>query len=310
MSSRTSNTQSGSTSRPRRGLSFNQRNYILAACLLAPAVVLRLLTTFYPFVQTGLLSLQKYNPAFPPQRYVGLANFERLANDIVVQQSVAFTLIFVFVSTFFQVVLGLMVAHLLNAPFRLRGAARAISLIPWAIPMVVAATGFRWIFDDQFGMIPDILRTVFGLQTQWLIDPQNARIAVVAVNIWKSTPFVALLLLAGMQGIPGDLYEASKVDGATWWRTLTHITLPLLLPIIVSVSMFMLVWQLAVFDLPLMMTGGGPGFSTTVIAQKIYQEINALNFGYASALGIVMVIIVAIIGAVGLYLFRRVEVRY
>ena len=174
--------------------------------------------------------------------------------------------------------------------------------------MVVAATGFRWLFDDQFGMIPDILRNVFGIQTTWLIHPQNARLAVVLVNIWKSTPFVALLLLAGMQGIPGDLYEAAKVDGATWRSALRFVTLPMLLPIIVSVSMFMLVWQLAVFDLPLMMTGGGPGFSTTVLAQKIYQEINALNFGYAAALGIVMVIIVTIIGAIGLYLFRRVEV--
>ena len=291
-------------------LSFNQRRYLLALGLLAPAVFLRLLTTFYPFVQTGLFSLQKYNPAFPPQRYVGLGNFERLANDIVVQQSLTFTLVFVFVSTLFQIIFGLMIAHLLNAPFRLRGVARAISLIPWAIPMVVAATGFRWLFDDQFGMIPDLLRTIFGIETRWLIDPENAQLAVVLVNIWKSTPFVALLLLAGMQGIPGDLYEAAKVDGATWWRTLWYITLPLLLPIIISIAMFMLVWQLAVFDLPYAMTGGGPGFSTTVLAQKIYQEINALNYGYAAAIGMVLIIIVAVIGGIGLFLFRRTEIKY
>jgi multiple sugar transport system permease protein len=159
-------------------------------------------------------------------------------------------------------------------------------------------------------MIPDLLRTLFGIQANWLIDPQNARLAVVLVNIWKSTPFVALLLLAGMQGIPPDLYEAAKVDGATWWAALRFVTIPMLLPIIVSVSMFMLVWQLAVFDLPLLMTGGGPGFSTTVLAQKIFQEINALNFGYAAALGIVMVVVVAIIGSIGLFLFRRAEVTH
>ena len=157
-------------------------------------------------------------------------------------------------------------------------------------------------------MIPDLLRTLFGIEATWLIDPQNARLAVVMINIWKSTPFVALLLLAGMQGIPGDLYEAAKVDGATWLKILRFITLPMLLPIIVSVSMFMLVWQLAVFDLPYAMTGGGPGFSTTVLAQKIYLEINALNYGYAAALGMVMIAIVAIIGGIGLYLFRRVEI--
>lgn len=290
-------------------LTLARRRYLLAAGLVAPVVLLRLFTTLYPFIQTGLLSTQKYNPAFPPQTYVGLGNFERLANDIVVQNSIAFTLIFVFVSTFFQLVFGLMIAHLLNAPFRLRGVARTISLIPWAIPMVVVAIGFRWMFDNQFGIIPDVLRRGLGIETRWLIDPQNARLAVVLVNIWKSTPFVALLLLAGMQGISHDLYEAAKVDGATWRQMLRFITLPMLLPIIVSVSMFMLVWQLAVFDLPFAMTGGGPGFSTTVLAQKIYQEVNTLNYGYAAALGIVLVLVVAVIGGIGMYIFRRVEVR-
>jgi multiple sugar transport system permease protein len=291
-----------------RQITLAQRRYLLAAGLLVPVILLRLFTTLYPFLQTVALSTQKYNPAFPPQKYVGFGNFERLADDIVVQQSIAFTIIFVFVSTFFQMVFGLMIAHLLNAPFRLRGVARTLSLIPWAIPMVVAAIGFRWMFDDQFGMIPDLLRRL-GLETTWLINPQNARLAVVLVNIWKSTPFVALLLLAGMQGISHDLYEAAKVDGATWQQVLCYITLPMLLPIIISVSMFMLVWQLAVFDLPFAMTGGGPGFSTTVLAQKIFLEINSLNYGYAAALSIVMVLLVSIIGGIGLYLFHRVEVR-
>jgi multiple sugar transport system permease protein len=213
----------------------------------------------------------------------------------------------VVVSTFFQLVLGLALAHLLNAPFRLRGIARTLSLIPWAIPMVIVALGFRWMFDDQFGMIPDLLRRV-GISVPWLIDPNNAKVAIIAVNIWKSTPFVALVLLAGLQGISRDLYEAAKVDGANWFASLRSITIPMLLPIIITTNMFMLVWQLAVFDLPFLMTGGGPGFSTTVLAQKIYLESNSLNYGYASAIGVVMVIIVAVVGAVGLYLFRRFDI--
>ncbi|MBC7814645.1 MAG: sugar ABC transporter permease [Burkholderiales bacterium] len=298
------------STRRRSRLTLNQRRYMIAAGLLAPAVLLRLFTTIYPFLQTLYLSTQRANPAFPPQRFIGFGNFERLAGDIVVQSSIEFTLIFVFVSTFFQIVLGIAVAHLLNAPFRLRGLARTISLIPWAIPMVVAAIGFRWMFDDQFGMIPDLLRRIFGLDTTWLINPQNARLAVVLVNIWKSTPFVALLLLAGLQGIPQDMYEAARVDGATWLHLLRFITIPMLLPIIVSVTMFMLVWQLAVFDLPYAMTGGGPGFSTTVLAQKIFLESNSLNYGYAAALSIVLVLVVAIIGGIGMYIFRRVEVSH
>jgi multiple sugar transport system permease protein len=298
------------SSPPSWKLSFAQRRYLIAAGLLLPVIALRLFTTIYPFIQTAFLSTQRYNPAFPPQKFVGLGNFDKLANDPVVRSSLEFTLIFVFVSTFFQILIGLAVAHLLNAPFKLRGVARMINLIPWAMPMVVAAVGFRWLFDDQFGMIPDLLRTIFGLDTRWLIDPQNARLAIVIVSIWKSTPFVALLLLAGMQGIPHDLYEAARVDGANWRQALRFITVPMLLPIIVSTSMFMLVWQLAVFDLPYAMTGGAPGYSTTVLAQKIYLEINALNFGFAAAIGVVLIGVVGLIGGIGLFIYRRVEVSH
>jgi multiple sugar transport system permease protein len=292
------------------GITLRQRLYLVAVVLLLPAVLLRVFTTLYPFIQTALYSTQRYNPAYPPQKFVGLDNFTRMANDPVVQASISFTLLFVVVSTFFQLVLGLALAHLLNAPFRLRGLARTLSLIPWAIPMVIVALGFRWMFDDQFGMIPDLLRRGLGISMPWLIDPNNAKIAIIAVNIWKSTPFVALVLLAGLQGISRDLYEAARVDGANWFAALRAITIPMLMPIIITTNMFMLVWQLAVFDLPFLMTGGGPGFSTTVLAQKIYLESNSLNYGYASAIGVVMVIIVAVVGAIGLFLFRRYEVAH
>ncbi len=289
-------------------LTLQQKRYLLALVLITPAVALRTFTTFYPFVQTVVLSVQRYNPAFPPRRYIDMRNFERLSTDLVVRESLEFTLVFVFVSTFFQVALGLAIAHLLNANFRLRGFARTISLIPWAVPMVVAAIGFRWMFDDQFGMIPDLLRRV-GYEEKWLVNPENAKTAVTFVNIWKSTPFAALLLLAGLQGVNEDLYEAARVDGANWLHALRFITIPMLMPIIVTVSMFLLVWQLAVFDLPFAMTGGGPGFSTTVLSQKIYLEINSLNYSFAAAVSIFLVVVVSIIGGIGLYLLRRVEVR-
>lgn len=287
--------------------SLRQRRYVLAFGLITPALALRTFTTFYPFVQTLILSVQKYNPAFPPRRYLAVRNFERLSTDLVVRESLEFTLLFVFVSTFFQMFLGLAIAHLLNANFRLRGLARTISLIPWAVPMVVAAIGFRWMFDDQFGMIPDLLGRI-GVHEKWLIDPVNARIAVIFVNIWKSTPFCALLLLAGLQGISLDLYEAAKVDGANWFDSLRFITVPMVMPIVVTTTMFMLVWQLAVFDLPFAMTGGAPGFATTVVAQKIYLEINSLNYGFAASVSVMLVVIVTVIGGIGIYTLRRVEV--
>lgn len=287
-------------------LTLRQRLYITAWVLLLPAIALRVFTTVYPFVQTGILSTQRYNPAFPPAQFVGFGNFERMANDPVVRASIGFTVLFVLASTFMQLVFGMALAHLLNAPFRLRGLARTLSLLPWAMPMVVVALAFRWMFDDQFGIIPDLLGRL-GLEIRWLIDPNNAKLAVIMVNVWKSTPFVALVLLAGLQGIPRDFYEAATVDGAGRWAQFRSITLPLLQPILITTAMFMLVWQLAVFDLPYAMTGGAPGFSTTVLAQKIYQEISALNYGYAAAISIVLVAIVGIIGGVGLFLLRRAE---
>lgn len=306
------------TAQPRRALSagmfarmtLRQRFYLVAFVLLLPAVGLRVFTAFYPFLQTAYLSLHRYNPAFDRGGpvFVGLGNFERMSADPVVQASIGFTLLFVLGATFFQLVFGLAVAHLLNAAFRLRFLSRALVLIPWAIPMAVAALGFRWMFDDQFGIIPDLLRTLAGAQVRWLIDPNNAKVAVITVAIWKSTPFVALVLLAGLQGISQDLYEAARVDGANAFTSLLYITLPMLLPILVTTGMFMIVWQLAVFDLPFLMTGGGPGFSTTVIAQKIYLESNSLNYGYAAAISMVLVGIVAVVGLVGLYLFRRFDV--
>lgn len=287
---------------------IRQRLYVTALVLLLPAVGLRLFTTVYPFVQTGALAVQRYNPAFPPAQFVGVGNFNRLAADPVVQASISFTLLFVLLSTALQLVFGMALAHLLNAPFRLRGVARSLSLIPWAMPMIVVALAFRWLFDDQFGMIPDLLSRI-GVNTNWLIDPNNARLSVILVNVWKSTPFVGLVLLAGLQGISRDLYEAARVDGAGVWAQFRSITLPILQPIVITTTMFMLVWQLAVFDLPFAMTGGGPGFSTTVLAQKIYQEIVSLNYGYAAALSLTLVAIVGVIGAVGLVLFRRAEAR-
>ncbi len=290
--------------RPR--FSINQRRYFAAALLLAPVILLRVFTSLYPFVQTILLSFQEYNPAFPPREYVGMANFEKLAGDIVVQGSIEFTLIYVFGSTIFQLIFGIMVASLLNARFRLRTLARTINLIPWAIPMVVAAVGWRWLFDGNYGMIPDLLSRL-GIEYKWLIDPTGARIAILIVSVWKSTPFVAVTLLAGLQGVPRELYEAARVDGANSWQSFWRITLPLIMPLTITIGMFMLVWQLAVFDLPYAMTSGGPGFATRVLAYQIQQQVATLNYGYASAIGVVMFILVGIISMIGLIVFRRVQ---
>lgn len=288
-----------------------RRGYLAAFLLLLPAVGLRLFTVVYPLVKAFDLSFTNYNPAFPPLKYIGFANFTRITHDVGVRSSVSFTVIFVLVSTLLELALGILVASLLNNEFRGRPFVRAVNLIPWAIPMVVAALGFRWMFDKEYGIISDLFARATGVHVAWLSQFWTARFAVIATNVWKSTPFLALVFLAALQGVPSELYEAARVDGATALQMFRKITFPLILPQATTMGMFMLVWQLASFDLIYAMTGGGPGFATQVLAYNIYQAaFGGLNFGYASAISLVLFVLVVVMGGAGVLFYRRVEITY
>jgi multiple sugar transport system permease protein len=285
--------------------------YLAAFLLLLPALGLRLFTTLYPFFRTFYFALTDFNPAFPPLKFIGTGNFTRMRLDIGVSSSITFTIVFVVVSTLLQLVFGIMVASLLNSQFKGRSIARAVNLIPWAIPMVVVAIGFRWMFDTDYGIITDLTTRLTGLQIPWFTSALGAKAAVILTNVWKSTPFLSLVFLAALQGIPSELYEAARVDGASRLQNFFSITFPLILSQITTIGLFMIVWQLASFDLIYTMTGGGPGFATSVLAYNIYQAaFGGLNFGYASAISLVLFILVFVMGGLGLLLFRRFEVKY
>jgi trehalose/maltose transport system permease protein len=209
-------------------------------------------------------------------------------------------------STVLELIVGLAVALLLNAKFRGRGFVRSINLIPWAIPPIVAAYAFRWLLDDQFGLIPTWINQITGDRIAPLTSPFDARLSLILVNVWKNAPFMAIVFLAGLQGVPEDLYEAAKVDGARAWQRFWAITLPLLLPLLIAQAMFFVVWQLAAFDLIYGLTNGGPGVATEVLALSIYQEgMLFFRYGFASAVSMLLVAIVAIAGLLGLTFFRR-----
>jgi multiple sugar transport system permease protein len=285
--------------------------YLAVLLLLLPALGLRLFTSVYPFFRTFYFAFTNYNPAFPPLEFIGFANFTRMINDLAVTSSLSFTVVFVLISTILQLIFGVLVALLLNSSFIGRSITRAVNLIPWAIPMVVAAMGFRWMFDSEYGLITDLTYRLTSLSIPWLTTSIGAKAAVIIANVWKSTPFLALVFLAALQGVPRELYEAATVDGANRLQTFFRITLPLILSQVVTIGLFMIVWQLAAFDLIYTMTGGGPGYATSVLAYNIYQAaFGGLNFGYASAISIVLFILVFIMGGLGLLLFRRVEVQY
>ena len=225
-------------------------------------------------VMTGLL-------AIPNQG----ANWQRFIHDSRYWQDLFQTLRFAFVSVTAEVVLGLIIALILNQPLRKRALIRSSSLIPWALPTTVMALGWRWIFNTPYGPIERLIQSGLGRPLNALGEPSIAWITTVYADIWKTTPFVALILLAGLQTIPSDLYEAAKLEGAGPWICLRRITVPLLLPYLGLALMFRLAQAFGVFDLVQVMTGGGPASSTESIALYAYwNALRFLDFGYSATI--------------------------
>jgi multiple sugar transport system permease protein len=216
---------------------------------------------------------------------IGAQQWLRLWNDGRFWQDTWQTLRFSAASVSLEMLLGLAIALLLDQPLRGRGLLRTISLLPWALPTTVMALGWRWIFNDPYGPINRLLAGLGLPAIPFLSNPAITWMAAVGADTWKTTPFVALLLLAGLQAIPADLYEAAALEGATPWQTLRRITLPLLTPYLLIALLFRLAQALGVFDLIQVLTGGGPAGSTESLA--LYAFLNAmrfLDFGYSATL--------------------------
>lgn len=222
------------------------------------------------------------------QKMVGPENYTDLATDPVARDALWTTLLFIGVTIPAELLLGLGIALVLNQTFRGRGVLRAVVLIPWAIPTVVASQMWRFIFNDRYGLVNFAL---FGADASRylapLADTHLALGAIMIAEIWKTTPFAALILLAGLQGIPEDLYEAARVDGAAPWQQFRHITLPLLMPALLLALLFRTIDALRVFDLVFVMTQGGPADATNVLQFYGYKKTFAEGMvGYGSAIAV------------------------
>lgn len=298
----------GTVRRSRFGTSRQRREWLIALALIAPVLFLRGLTGIWPILDTAWISLHRSNPTLGPDFYIGLDNYRQFFRSTIAQDTIFFTLFFTIASTILELIFGLLIALLLNSASRLRYLARPINLIPWAIPVVVTGIAFRFAFDGQFGQFTYLLDRLTGQQTAPLLEVWPARMAVVITNVWRNAPFVAIILLAALQTIPDDLYEAARIDGANALQMFRAITLPLILPITLSAGVFFLIWQIATFDLVLSMTGGGPGKATQVLGYQAYlTAFGGLNFGYGAAISMVLMAGVAILGVVGAIVLRRME---
>lgn len=288
-----------------------RRRYLLFLALILPAFLLRFATAAYPILQTVSLSLTNLNALKNTNDFVGLQNYLSMTSDFNVRGTLEFTVLFVLSSTFLSIAFGMLIALLLNATFMGQTFARTINLIPWVIPTIVAGYAFRWLLDDQFGLLTNWVLDLTGIRPVIFISPFSARLTTILVSAWKDAPFFAVVFLAGLQGVPLDLYDAAKVDGANGWQRFWNITIPLIMPLTVTMALFRLVWSLASFDLVYGLTQGGPGIATSVLALQIFREgILFFKYGFASALSVVLLVLVAVIGVVGLWLFRKADVTY
>lgn len=276
--------------------------------LLTPAFVLLALVVVYPIViaiETSFRFSQLTQP-WMGTPFVGVDNYVRALADPRFWHATLNTLLYILITVPGAVVVGLGLAMLANQPFRIKWPVRLGLLLPWALPLVFAGLIFRWFFEFQQGIVNNVIIFFGGQPLNWLSDPVLAFTAICLAIIWKSSSFVALVLLAGLQTIPKSLYEAAEIDGASKWQQFVEITLPMLKPAIIVALIFRTITAIQTFDIPYAMTNGGPGTSTESLAMYIHKTtIDFLDLGYGSALAVLMFIVSAVVTSIYLRHTRR-----
>jgi len=264
-----------------------------------PALTLLLLLTAYPLYQVVLMSFYDYSDKANPV-FAGIKNYTEFIVDPMFWSALTNTVIFTATSVFFGLCFGLTFALLLNQPIntKFRAVFRSILMFPWLTSSTVVAAIFMLIFNP-FGLANKILAG-FGFtdlsQTAWLGNEHTALMGVIIANIWRGFPFMMLMLLAGLQTISNDLYEAADIDGAGFFKKLFYITIPQLKKIIMTLATLEFIWNFRSFDLVFLMTGGGPMNSTEIMSTYIYQHaFRKLNFGYASATSLFMLLVMVVL---------------
>ena len=284
--------------RPASGRPLSARLTSAKAWFILPAVIWTCGFTLFPLFYALWLSLQQARGMGRPLQYAGFKNFARLAGDERVWGSLGFTLGYAAITVSIQMVLGMALALLVHREFRLRGLVRTLLLLPlFATPVGLGFLG-RIVYADA-GPINTILATLFGGGVPWMSNPWSARIAVALLDIWQWTPFCFLILLAGLQSIPDELYEAARLDTNRRLQMLWHITLPLLRPLIFLTVLLRLVEALKIIDIPFALTAGGPGRANETFSIFIYRTaFTGFDIGYASAASFMfLVVVLAIVNA-------------
>jgi multiple sugar transport system permease protein len=260
----------------------------LAFFLLAPAFLFVAVIVAWPVAKLLANSVMDVRLAQGlPIRFVGLDNYAAVLSDAIFWRAVRNTLVIVVVTVPGALLAGLGLAMLANLPFRTRGPIRLALLLPWATPLAFTGLIFAWFFHSEYGIVNDVLQRLGFAPRIWFNSPSLTLAAICVATIWKTSSFMALILLAGLQTIPSSLYEAAEVDGASKWTQFREITLPLLVPSMLVALIFRTLTAIQSFDIPVSMPG--PGEETSTLAMYIQlQAVDYLDLGYGSAIAVFM----------------------
>jgi multiple sugar transport system permease protein len=273
-----------------------------AVWFLAPAATLLAVVTLFPLGYVLWMSLERRSLLDGAPRFIGLDNYARLISDERFWNALGNTAYFAAVSVTLELLLGLAFALAMQRPFRGRALLYGVILVPWAVPTAVSARMWEWMYNTEIG----VLNALAGSRINWLGSPDWAMHAAILMDVWKSTPFVALLLIAGLQGIPRDLYRAAMVDGADSLTILRRVTLPLLAPVVLVALVFRTIDAFRVFDTIYVLTGGGPADSTETLSIYAYKTLfQSLEFGYGAALAVAAFAVVAAVTLAYAWLLQR-----
>lgn len=269
--------------------------------LLSPALLIMLAVVIYPIAEAIRMSFMNYDlTRLNKSGYIGLENYATILfgrGSKRFWDSLGRTVVWVLFGVGLQFFFGFLLAMLLNRDFRGRGIARSVSLIPWVTPGVLIALMWSWIYDGNFGVLNDLLMKlgIISDKVAFLANKQTAMPSVITTIVWQGIPFFALMLLAGLQGIPGELYEAANIDGASGWKKLIYVTIPSLKNTILVTTMLRVIWVANSVDIIFNMTNGGPANATRTLSVYIYQEASNLNMGYASAMAILLMLLLLVV---------------
>jgi multiple sugar transport system permease protein len=286
-----------------------ERRMRFAYLAIIPSLIVITLLDVYPIIQSIIVSLQNQNMSSSnPEEFVGLQHYSRaLFDEPVFWASLAKTIIWTAGSVLGAYLVALSLALLLNTSIRGRGIFRALFLIPWVIPEVATALLWKWLYADEFGVLNFVLMR-FGIVKQpvlWLADTSLALPAVILVQIWKLYPVMFIVLLAALQNVPKELYEAATIDGANLWQRFRFVTMPFIKSTSLIVTLLASIWTFQAFDIVYLLTGGGPADATKILPTFVYDKAFwGLEIGYAAAIAILMMLGLIIISVAFLLAYR------